>query len=159
MGWTWEGHECEIRPSTVSFVVDTIPYVIAGTCSTEHECELDVFAVDLIFACHAFVRREIHHSLCGVEVTTAMWISGVQFLCCPMMWMQDTCHIGVEAFIVVMADSFSSVQSGTFSTADWHCVHSAYGYHRKRFAVVHSQWLFSSEIADIHSTLDVQWKE
>ena len=52
-------------------VVDTIPYVITGTCSTEHNVGL-IFCCWCLFHLPFFSPLENHHSLYGDEIATVM---------------------------------------------------------------------------------------
>jgi hypothetical protein len=52
-------------------VVDTIPYVITGTCSTEHNVGL-IFYCWCLFHLPFLSLLEHHHSFYGEEITTAV---------------------------------------------------------------------------------------
>jgi len=52
-------------------VVDTIPYVITGTCSTEHNVGL-IFCCWCLFHLPFFSPLENHHSIYGDEIATVM---------------------------------------------------------------------------------------
>jgi hypothetical protein len=52
-------------------VVDTIPYVITGTCSTEHNVGL-IFYCWCLFHLPFLSLLEHHHSFYGEEITTVM---------------------------------------------------------------------------------------
>jgi hypothetical protein len=72
VGWPWEGRECKNWSSTGFLVVDTIPYVISGTCPTGMNANLMFLLLISFLHASCIIDREKHHSLCGVEITTVM---------------------------------------------------------------------------------------
>ena len=70
MGCPSKTCECKIRSSTSFLVVDTIPYVIAGTCSMSMNANLSFLLLNLIFAAMILLCTGIPSLLFGEELTT-----------------------------------------------------------------------------------------
>ena len=157
-GWAREGRECKIRPSSRFLDVDTIPYVKAGTCSTEHDCELDVLL--LIPFSHTILFIDSENITPCVETRSQQPWDGwsAQFYIVESWECKTTAVI-----ILLMWIRFPSyVQRGTdFTSPKNHILWLTWsdGGDLSIFAIIKHNGFSPKEVSQYYLHFDTTWKE
>ena len=160
MGCPSKTCECKIRSSTSFLVVDTIPYVIAGTCSTSMNANLSFLLLNLIFAA-ILLCTGIPSLLFWRRAHNSQEYTRDKTFHCGAMWIQEFVASRFPSWFEVWLWFLLYCMKWYISTIAWNQA-ILYGCDSTEIDRVwrkQTQWTLSAKTTNINSTLNIHLKE